>query len=161
MTRDEAMIIPYEPRFQADFERINTTWVTQYFQLEPMDKYVHANPEEAILKAGGKILLAAVGEKIVGTVALIHISRDAFELAKMGLEESYRGKGIGKMLCAAAIRAATGLGAKRLILYSNHRLAPALTLYRSMGFKDVPVDSSEYQRADVKMELQLPSFQGK
>lgn len=160
MNRDKPLIIPYEPRFRADFERINTAWVTQYFQLEPMDIYVHTNPEEAILKTGGKIFLAQMSEKIVGTAALIRISDAVFELAKMGLEESYRGRGIGKMLCAAAIQAAIELGAKQLILYSNHQLAPALTLYRSMGFKDVPVESSEYQRADIRMELRLPSFLG-
>jgi len=159
--KDEAVIIPYAPRFRADFERINTAWVTQYFELESMDTYVHANPEEAILQTGGKIFLAQMGKKIVGTIALIRISDDAFELAKMGIEEPYRGRGIGRKLCAAAIKAATELKAKRLILYSNHQLTPALTLYRSMGFKDTPLTSSEYQRADVRMELQLPAFQDK
>lgn len=155
MTKDELKIIPYESRFQADFERINNAWVTQYFKMEPMDRYVHANPEEAILKPGGKVFLAQVEERIVGTVALIRISDDAYELAKMGLETSYRGQGIGKKLCAVVIRTATELGAKRLVLYSNHRLIPALTLYRSMGFRETPLQSSEYQRADVRMELLL------
>lgn len=155
MNRDETAIIPYEPRFRADFERINNAWVTQYFQLEPMDQYVHANPEEAILKTGGKILLAQVDEKIVGTVALIRIGGDAYELAKMGIDEHHRGRGIGRKLCAAAIQTATELKATQLILYSNHRLTPALTLYRSMGFKDTPITSSEYKRADVRMELTL------
>lgn len=161
MTRDELKIIPYESRFRGDFEQINTAWVTQYFELEPTDIYVHTNPEEAILKTGGKILLAQVDETIVGTVALIRIADNTYELAKMGIVAAYRGRGIGRRLCTAAIGAASELGAKRLILYSNHRLIPALTLYRSMGFKDTPLESSEYQRADVRMELQLSPLEDK
>ena len=51
---------------------------------------------------------------------------------------------------------ARGAGATRLMLVSNTRLGPALTLYRKHGFRDVPLDpASGYSRADIQLELTL------
>ena len=48
------------------------------------------------------------------------------------------------------------LGIQKLILYSNRQLKSALHLYESFGFKEIPVESGVYERADIKMELLLP-----
>ena len=42
--------------------------------------------------------------------------------------------------------------ATRLYLETNSSLAPALGLYRAMGFKDLAPVESPYVRADVFME---------
>ena len=44
------------------------------------------------------------------------------------------------------------LGATRLYLETNSGLAPALGLYRAMGFKDLAPTDTPYVRADVFME---------
>jgi ribosomal protein S18 acetylase RimI-like enzyme len=54
----------------------------------------------------------------------------------------------------ASIEKARQLGAHTVILYSNTRLAPAITLYRKLGFYEVPLDGP-YKRSDIKMELPL------
>jgi hypothetical protein len=56
----------------------------------------------------------------------------------------------------AAIGFAHGTGARRLMLVSNTRLGPALTLYRKHGFRDVPLDPANgYTRADIQLEIRL------
>ncbi|MBA2685953.1 MAG: MarR family transcriptional regulator, partial [Gemmatimonadaceae bacterium] len=40
-------------------------------------------------------------------------------------------------------------------LLTNSSLAPAIALYRSLGFVDVPLGRTEYTRADVHMVLEL------
>ena len=48
------------------------------------------------------------------------------------------------------------MGASKLSLLSHHSLAPALALYRSVGFVDVAMPpGNQYERADVAMVLEL------
>ncbi|MGI9545227.1 MAG: GNAT family N-acetyltransferase, partial [Cyclobacteriaceae bacterium] len=80
-----------------------------------------------------------------------------YELAKMAVDEAYRGKQIGKKLGLIAIERAKKLKAEKIILESNKTLTPALNLYRRLGFVNVCADhlKSLYQRANVTMELNL------
>ena len=49
----------------------------------------------------------------------------------------------------------TSGGAKRLYLEGNTRLAASIHLYRDLGFKEVPLEGSTYDRCDIIMELKL------
>ena len=151
----EVQIIPYQPEHKVYFEKLNKEWLEEYFVVEPIDKWVLENPEEAILETGGLILFASTSERIIGTVALKRAGADAFELTKMAVEKQLRGHGVGKELCKAAIHAAGALGASRLILYSQTSLGTAINIYRKMGFKEIPLEPGKYARADIKMELLL------
>jgi GNAT superfamily N-acetyltransferase len=91
-----------------------------------------------------------------GTCAVIRHDAETYELAKMAVAPAARGRGNGDRLVEAAIAFARGAGARRLMLVSNTRLAPALTLYRKHGFRDVPLDPANgYSRADIQLELPL------
>jgi ribosomal protein S18 acetylase RimI-like enzyme len=72
----------------------------------------------------------------------------------MAVAEKFRGQKAGLALAEAAIAKAQHLGARKIILYSSSKLQPALSLYRKIGFVDVPVDGP-YKRSDVKMEMIL------
>jgi ribosomal protein S18 acetylase RimI-like enzyme len=144
----------YRPEYQPCFERFNKDWLEEYFSVEPVDQYVLEQPEEAILRDGGQILFAKYNGEIVGTVALLKMEPGVFELTKMAVDKPYRGIGAGKFLCANAIATARILGAKKIILYSQSILQPAINIYKALGFRDIPLDH-KYQRADVKMELDL------
>ncbi len=58
---------------------------------------------EKIIEPGGQIFFAVVDEKAVGTVALIPMADNAFELAKMAVVPEFRGRGIGDLLMDACI----------------------------------------------------------
>lgn len=153
-------IVEYEPRFRAHFDALNRAWIEKYFQVEPMDEYVLKNPEEAILEKGGAILFALYNEVVVaGVVALIKLDNETYEFAKMGVDENYRRKGVAEALSHAAFNKVKTLKGKKLVLFSNTLLEPAIRLYRKLGFTEVPLDKfSEYRRSNIKMELVLDTY---
>jgi N-acetylglutamate synthase-like GNAT family acetyltransferase len=152
--QNEIEIVSYEKKHQPWFEILNRTWIEKYFWMEPIDFEVLQHPDVHIIDHGGHILMVCMGKEIVGTVALKFVKPGVYEFTKMAVDEKFQAKGIGKTLAEAAITKAKQLGAYKIILYSNTKLAPAIKLYRKLGFEEVPVDGP-YKRSDIKMELTL------
>ncbi|HEY3429605.1 MAG TPA: GNAT family N-acetyltransferase [Cyclobacteriaceae bacterium] len=150
----ELTIHEYRPEHQPWFEKFNRDWIEKYFWMEPIDIAVLQHPDEHILKKGGSILMASCDKEMAGTVALKYAEPGVYEFTKMAVDEKFRGQHIGLLLSEAAIIKARKLGAHKIILYSNTVLVPAITMYRKLGFKEVPVDAV-YKRSDIKMELIL------
>jgi hypothetical protein len=73
----------------------------------------------------------------------------------MAVTPSARGRGIGELLGRAAVERAKRLGAQRIELVSNTTLQPALGLYRKLGFTEAPLGPTKYQRANIRMILDL------
>jgi GNAT superfamily N-acetyltransferase len=147
-------IITYRPEHQPWFEKFNRDWIERYFWMEPIDVAVLQHPEEHILSKGGTILMASCDKEIAGTVALKYVSPGVYEFTKMAVDEKFRGQKVGLALAKAAIEKARGLGAHKIILYSNTLLEAAISLYRKLGFREIPVDGT-YERSNIKMELIL------
>jgi GNAT superfamily N-acetyltransferase len=148
-------VVQYEPRHRDAFRDLNLAWISRYFTIEEVDLKVLNDPEGAIVAPGGVILMAEMGNETVGTVALIRIAPDGFELAKMAVTPAAQGHGIGALLGHAAIERGRELGAGWIELLTNSSLAPALHLYRKLGFVEVPLGATDYRRADVRMVLKL------
>jgi len=148
-------IVDYTPQHQPYFERLNRAWIEKYFWLEELDKYVLQNPQEAILDEGGAILMATYNGIVAGTVALKKVNGKVYEFTKMAVDEPYRRKGIAEALSYAAFEKAKKLGAGKVILYSQTGLAPAISMYKKIGFIEVPLEKDIYQRSDIKMEIEL------
>lgn len=148
-------IIPFSIANKEAIKTLNLEWLQKYFKVEPKDELVLSNPVEEIINKGGKIYYALYDKEIIGTVSLIKMNATTFELSKMAITEKVQGLGIGRQLIDFCIEEAKKLGIQKLILYSSRQLKPALHLYESLGFKEIPVESGVYERADIKMELLL------
>jgi ribosomal protein S18 acetylase RimI-like enzyme len=149
-------IIPYKAEHAYHFERLNKAWIEKYFWLEERDKWVLENPHEAILAKGGAILMATYDGVVAGTVALKKVSDEVYEFTKMAVDENYRRRGIAEALTYASFEKAKELGATKVILYSYLILTPAITMYRKLGFTEVPIEKDiVYERSDIKMEIGL------
>jgi DNA-binding MarR family transcriptional regulator/predicted GNAT family N-acyltransferase len=153
--RQHVEIIDYSPEFQDDFKRLNYEWIEKYFKLEDSDHQSLNYPNKKILQPGGHIYIARYNGEIVGTCALINMNNDTYELAKMAVTESARGKGVGWLLGQAAINKARQLGAKTVYLESNTVLEAAINLYQKLGFRKIIGNPSTYKRCNIQMELQL------
>lgn len=147
-------IVEYAPVHAAAFERLNRDWIEKYFGMEPIDFEVLQQPDKHIIAPGGCILMAIAGTETIGTVALKLSAPGVYEFTKMAVDERYRGRKIGHLIADAAIVKAKSLGAKKIILYSNTMLTPAIHLYKKLGFVEVPVDGP-YKRSNIKMEMIL------
>ena len=147
-------IIDYRPEHQPWFEKFNRDWIEKFFWMEPIDIAVLQHPEDHIIDKGGAILMASCDKEMAGTVALKFVEKGVYEFTKMAVEEKFRRLKIGRTLAEAAIEKAKRMGAHTIILYSSTKLENAISLYRKLGFIEIPVDGI-YKRSDIKMELQI------
>ena len=153
---DKLEIIDYRPEHQRYFESLNRAWIEKYFWMEERDTYVLQNPEESILQKGGAVLMATFNGEVAGTVALKKVAEEVYEFTKMAVDERFRRRGIAEALSYASFDKARKLGAKKVILYSNRILTPAITMYHKLGFAEVPIEKDiVYKRSDIKMEIDL------
>ena len=155
MTTQACNVVTFEPKFDADFARLNYAWITKLFAVEPPDQRILDNPYEEIIAQGGEIFFVLKEGQVVGTVALKVEDATSFELTKMAVDEAERGLGYGKLLLNAAIAHARAKGAKRIVLSSHTSLTPAIAMYREAGFTDRPSVDSRYSRCDVFMQKDL------
>ncbi len=150
-------IIEFDKRYQEDFRQLNLLWLNAYNLAESHDLLVLNDPQGTIIDRGGRIFLAIENEQLAGTAALMKEHEGVYELAKMTVAENFRGQGISKLLMVHCLEQAKKLGAKKILLFSNHQLTTALHLYQQFGFRHIPVEDSPFETADVKMELLLPA----
>ncbi len=153
---DRLIIRPFSDDLASAFHDINVQWIEAMFRVEQTDRDVLENPRERILTPGGDILFVeAAGLGIVGTCALQKTGERQFELTKMGVLDSARGRKAGEFLLAAVIRRAGELGADNLYLLTNAICAPAIHLYEKLGFEhdlEIMRDfGARYERCDVAM----------
>ena len=146
------------------FRTLNEEWITRHFTLEPKDREVLGDPESTILAKGGHIFILEAEGEPAGCVALIpclafgEMGEGVYELSKMAVSPNLRGMGLGRRLIEHTIAHARHIGATRLFLGSSKKLANAVHLYESVGFRHVPpasVPPMPYTRADVFMDLPL------
>ena len=150
---DTITIVEYEAKHQPYFEKFNRQWIEAWFTMEPVDEYVLTNPEEAILKDGGAILMGLYKDSVAGTVGLRKVDAQTYEFTKMAVGGDFRRKGIAEALSYSSFEKAKALGATKVILCSNTKNANAIKLYEKIGFKHLPVEPGVYERANVKMEI--------
>ena len=136
-TEPTVVIIPFSDELKEPIKTLNEEWLKRYFKIEPKDEQVLTNPQKYIIEPGGMIFYAQYNNKIVGTVSLIKINETDFELSKMAVTDGVQGLGIGKKLLDHCIQVANNQQMKKLILYSNRKLIPAIHLYEKYGFVEV------------------------
>jgi putative acetyltransferase len=153
------------PEDARAFADLNEEWISAYFVVEDKDRETLADPVGHYLEPGGDVLIARdEAGHAIGCVALEPAGGGVFELSKMAVSRAARGRGTGRRLIEAAIERARELGAASLFLGSNRRLAPAVHLYESVGFRHVArerIGPLPYTRADVFMELPLAELSGR
>jgi putative acetyltransferase len=104
-------------------------------------------------RPAGCLLLAIWSQELAGCVALRQIGEGVCEMKRLFVRPAFRSKGIGRTLAKAIIEEARRIGYKRMRL--DTVLEPAKSLYRSLGFQEIP----PYQHVPIKgvvfMELKL------
>lgn len=154
MKDPNVQIVEYLPVHRERFKEINVQWITRNFVMEEEDQRTVDDPKGYILDKGGKIYIALYKGEIVGTCAYLNFGENVFEMIKMAVDENFRGLKIGKQIGEISLQKMKEFGAKKIFLFSNTKgSATAVVLYRKLGFTEVPLGDSEFQRADIKMEM--------
>lgn len=163
MTTDalpELRIVEFHDGLSQAFHDVNAQWIEAMFVMEPADRQVLENPRDMIIDRDGVILFVETDDLgIIGTVALMHVGEGVYELTKMGVLESARGRKAGEFLLAACIRRAQNMNMTGLFLLTNAICAPAIHLYEKAGFRhDAEIMErygKKYARCNVAMSFPL------
>lgn len=147
-------IIKWEDRFAKAYIDLSIEWLEKYVSVEPGDLEIIEHPYEAVLNNGGMIWFALLDNTPIGTVTMIK-SNDSYEVAKLDVTEKYKKLGIGERLMKVAIEFARENSTKKIYLFTNHNLIPAINLYKKCGFVQIPLIDNKYIESDMKMELYL------
>lgn len=150
----ETKIIGWADKYHQAFIDLSVEWLEKYVSVEPTDLEILHHPYESVLNNGGEIFFALIDDEVVGTVAMIRIY-NGFELAKLAVTERHKGKKIGNLLMQRCITFAKEKGVDKVILYTNHKLVPAICLYKKFGFCEVDIGCNKYIESDMKMELKI------
>ena len=111
----------------------------------------------------GRMLLARHGHgALIGGVAMKPLSAGICEMKRLYVRRPYRGNGLGRTLANAIVAAGRTAGYTRMRLDSFSRLSAAISLYRSMGFREIdpyyenPLDGIIYMEKELD-ELDAPA----
>ncbi len=153
-------IVEFDDALAQAFHDINAHWIEAMFVMEATDRKVLENPREMIIDRDGVILFVEADDLgIVGTVALMKTNEGTYELTKMGVLETARGRKAGEYLLAACVNRARTMNMKRLYLLTNHICGAAIHLYAKAGFQHDAEIMERYgkknERCDVAMSFPL------
>jgi|SRR5665647_3129707 len=148
-------IIGFSDELAKYFTALNIAWLQKYFVVEPVDDKMLSDPKKMIIDRNGFIFFAKINGQVAGTFAIIKEENNIYELSKMAVDEKFRGMGIGNKMLEFFLDEVKRLKGGKAILYSNTKLEPAIHLYKKFGFKEVALDHPEYERANIKMEINL------
>ena len=148
------VIAAFNKKYSEQFFLLNKAWIEESWRLEDSDKKDLLNPDK-IVENGGQVFFALDNKSVIGTVAMIKSSDNRFELAKMTVQENFRGKGIANMLMDECLKFAKQNNANEIFLISNDTLIIARNLYNKYGFNEIELDSQKYDRGNVKMSLKI------
>jgi len=114
--RENIELIEYSAEHATSFRDLNYEWINKYFEVEVSDSAMLEDPEKQILAKGGYIVIARYRGSVVGTCALIRHDANRIELAKMAVDDSAKGKGIGYLLGQRCVDKARELNYRQVFL---------------------------------------------
>lgn len=102
------------------------------------------------------IVLCYDGATPIGCISIKKYDESAYEIKRLFVKKEYRGKGVSKDLLAEIEAVAIGRGAKSLVLETGERLAAAISLYQSHGYR-VIANYGQYEnmRESICMRKEL------
>ena len=84
----------------------------------------------------GRLYLARSGGQAAGCVAMRRLDAQNGEMKRLYVRAGFRGSGLGRTLSNLVIVAAREQGYARLMLDTLPKMREAITLYRSLGFRE-------------------------
>jgi GNAT superfamily N-acetyltransferase len=108
----------------------------------------------------GALLIARDGVAAAGCVALRRLDAATGEMKRMYVRDAWRGSGLGRRLALAIIEEARRREHARIVLDTLPKLAPAIALYRDLGFRDTGPYLPAPTPGALCFELELNRGQG-
>lgn len=94
---------------------------------------------------GSDLLVADIGGKVVGYVAIMDIDRENSKIVSLAVKKEFRRRGIGTKLLSTAIERCKERNKRKILLEVRVSNYIAQKLYKKMGFRIVDVIPNYYQ----------------
>lgn len=91
----------------------------------------------------GRLFVAQCGRLAVGCAALRKTGEGVCEMRRLYVRPGFRGQGVGHLLADAVLGAAREIGYERMRLDTVASMEDAVSLYHTLGFRDVPGTSEQ------------------
>jgi GNAT superfamily N-acetyltransferase len=104
----------------------------------------------------GRLFLAYADEKLAGCIALRSLESKVCEMKRLFARAAFRGTGLGKFLIESLIDEARSIGYERMRLDTlPGKMDAAISLYRRLGFQEIPPYYDNPVEGALFMELTL------
>lgn len=114
-------------------------WIGLELCFQGFDEEVANLPGKYAAARDGRLLLAFADEKIAGCIALRKLEAGVCEMKRLFVKENQRGRKIGIALIEKVIEEARRIGYARIRLDTfPPKMAKAVSLYASYGFREIP-----------------------
>jgi ribosomal protein S18 acetylase RimI-like enzyme len=122
--------------------------------FQDFDKELRELPGE-YATPDGCLLLAHDGDKALGCVALRRIDKHTCEMKRLYVRPEARGLKLGRKLAEAIIAEARRIGYYRMRLDTLPEMGEAISLYRTLGFRETAAYRYNPMPGAIFMELEL------
>ncbi len=155
MDRDEISLRAESP-LQPDVQALFKTGDQFYEALYPADSN-HLVTARELVDAGADFVVMRSSGVLLGCAAIVDFhdrTPNYGEVKRLYVTDAARGKGVGRQIMTLLMDNAIKRGLRRLRLEVGIRQSEAISLYRSLGFKDVP-PFGDYQADPLSLFMEL------
>jgi GNAT superfamily N-acetyltransferase len=119
-----------------------------------LEAEIAAGPPADLVPPNGAFLLARVDGRPAGIGGVRYLDTEIAEVKSMYVSPDFRGVGLGRRILSRLDEIATEHGCRAARLDTSDYLTPAVGLYRSAGYQEVPA-YNENPKADLWFERTL------
>ena len=141
------MLVEGDPSFQ------------EYLKIQHYDAELNC-PESKYAPPYGRLYIALWNSIPAGCVALRRMDSENCEMKRLFVRSEHRGKGIGGRLVQQIIDDARAIGYKRMLLDTLPFLERAISMYRNLGFREIPIYNDSPMSSVIYMQLDLDTASG-
>jgi len=159
------MEVAIRPASGADIETVRALF-DEYARELAVDLSFQGFAEErdglpgAYAPPRGRLLLAEIDGSAAGCVALRPLDAGTAEMKRLYLRPAARGTGLGRRLALAVVAEARTAGYARLRLDTLPSMGPAIAMYRTLGFREIPAYRHNPVPGALFLELALGPHPG-
>jgi GNAT superfamily N-acetyltransferase len=119
-----------------------------------LDAEIAAGPPADLAPPNGVFLLALCDDEPAGLGGVRYLDAEIAEVKSMYVASAFRGAGLGRRILARLDEIALEHGCRAVRLDTSGYLTPAVALYRSAGYSEVPA-YNQNPKADLWFERAL------